>query len=71
MDGHDPADILRALEAAASVRGAPSMIIANTVKGKGISFAENTATFHNGILSKEQFEQARAELESQLRAAQG
>jgi len=71
MDGHDPSDILRALEAAGSVRGAPSLIIANTVKGKGVSFAENTAVFHNGILSKEQFEQARAELEAQLRAAQG
>jgi transketolase len=69
MQGHDPAEILRALETAAAVRGKPTLIVADTVKGKGVSFAENTAAFHNGILTREQYEQARVELGQQLQAA--
>jgi transketolase len=54
IDGHDPAQILWALEEAQVVEGKPAIIIANTIKGKGVSFAENTAAFHNGIMSAEQ-----------------
>ena len=39
------------------------MIVARTIKGKGISFAENVVAFHNGELTREQFENACAELE--------
>jgi transketolase len=38
------------------------MIVAGTVKSKGISFAENQPQFHHGVLSREQYEQAMREL---------
>jgi transketolase len=58
IDGHDISQIINALEQAGKSSGKPSMIIAHTVKGKGIPFAENTAAFHNGIMSREQYELA-------------
>ena len=64
IDGHDFREILSALDAADNVKGVPTVIIANTTKGKGISFAENVVSFHNGILSQEQYDQAIAELEA-------
>jgi transketolase len=62
IDGHDIRSILEALEEADMVKGQPKMIIAHTVKGKGISFAENQPSFHNGILTHEQYELALQEL---------
>jgi len=43
IDGHDMEQILQALEKASAVQGRPQMIVAETVKGKGISFMENMA----------------------------
>ena len=51
-------EILSALDVSNSVKGIPSVIIANTIKGKGASFAENQAGFHNVALSKEQHDLA-------------
>ncbi len=63
IDGHDIDEILKAFAAAADHdKGAPSVIIANTVKGKGISFMENQAGWHGVAPNKEQFEKAMAEL---------
>ena len=62
IDGHDMAEILSALDAADGVKGVPTVIIAHTVKGKGVSFAENVPSYHNGALTAEQYEQAMAEL---------
>lgn len=62
IDGHDVGAILAALDEAEGVRGRPTMIIAHTIKGKGISFAENRPEFHNGALSAAQFETACREL---------
>ena len=67
IDGHDMRQILRAFGAAEETRGQPTIIIADTVKGKGISFAENSAAFHNASLTKEQKESAMKELKSALR----
>lgn len=64
VNGHDIAAVMDALDRAAGIRGAPTVIVADTVKGKGVSFAENTAAFHNGIMSQEQFDAALAELQS-------
>jgi transketolase len=64
VDGHDIAAVAGALERAGGMSGAPTLIVADTVKGKGISFAENTAAFHNGIMSREQFDSALAQLHS-------
>ena len=58
IDGHNIEEIVQALDAAGLVKGKPSVIIAHTIKGKGISFAENVAGFHNGAMTKEQYEQA-------------
>jgi transketolase len=58
IDGHDMAAIVNALEEVDAVKGRPKMIIAHTVKGKGITFAENRVEFHNGLLNAEQYEKA-------------
>jgi len=68
IDGHDVGAILGALDAAVATRGRPSLIVADTVKGRGISFAEDTAAFHNGILGAEQYRQALAEIDARLAA---
>jgi transketolase len=68
VDGHDVGAVLAALDAAAAVTGRPAVIVADTVKGKGVSFAENTAAFHNGIMTREQYDAAIAELDLQLQA---
>lgn len=62
VDGHDYAALLEAFERADALKGRPSVIIADTIKGKGISFAENVASFHNGAFTQEQFDMAMAEL---------
>lgn len=64
IDGHDVGQIIDALDKAGTVKGRPTVIIANTVKGKDFSFAENNAAFHNGILTEELFAKAKAELEA-------
>jgi transketolase len=46
------------------VKGSPCAIIAHTVKGKGVSFAENNYSFHNNSLTEEQYEQARKDIAS-------
>ena len=62
IDGHDMGQIVDALDAADSVKGQPTVIIAHTVKGKGLSFAENQVKFHNGTLTEETYQQALSEL---------
>ena len=62
IDGHDMDKLLRAFDAAATHKGAPTVIIANTVKGKGVSFMENQAAWHGTAPNREQFEKAMAEL---------
>jgi transketolase len=64
VDGHDVAAVLEALDAAERVKGQPAVIVADTVKGKGISFAEHSAAFHNGMFTEDQYRQAMAELET-------
>jgi transketolase len=58
IDGHDMEAIIDALDKAEEVKGKPTIIIANTIKGKGIKCAENNAAFHNGSMTQEQYEQA-------------
>lgn len=62
IDGHDMTAITDALDKAKSVKGKPFALIADTIKGKGISFAEGKASYHNGVLTQELFDQAMAEL---------
>jgi transketolase len=60
IDGHDYSALLAALSAAPGDR--PRAIIANTVKGKGVSFMENKASWHHGVPNAEQFATAMKEL---------
>ena len=61
-DGHDMPRIIDALREARGVNGKPTVIIAETVKGKGVSFMENVAGWHGKAPNREQLEQALAEL---------
>ncbi len=63
IDGHDYQAIDSAFGLACAKKGKPTMIIAHTVKGKGVSFMENNYTWHGKAPNKEQYEQAIAELE--------
>ena len=58
IDGHDMEAILKALDQARETKGQPTMIIAHTVKGKGIDFAENKAQFHNAAMDAAQYRAA-------------
>lgn len=62
VDGHDVGAILDVLDKAAAIKGAPTVVVADTIKGKGVSFAENTAAFHNGVMTQEQYDKALAEI---------
>ena len=61
-DGNNCAQLVQAYEAAAAFKGKPSVILANTVKGKGVSFMENIAGWHHGVMTEEQYQQAMKEL---------
>ncbi len=61
VDGHDVEAIADALEAARALKGKPSVIIADTVKGKGVSFMEGQAKWHSGSVNREEYELALAE----------
>jgi transketolase len=58
IDGHDMAAILAALEKAGTVKEMPTVIVANTVKGKGVSFFENKASYHGVAPSDEELPRA-------------
>jgi transketolase len=66
IDGHDMAQIVDALEAARAFKGQPTIIIANTIKGKGVSFMENVPAWHGKAPDAQQYQQAMAELERGL-----
>lgn len=63
IHGHNVREILDALDRAADVHAQPSVIIARTTKGRGVSFMEYDHRWHGGIPNREQYEQALAELE--------
>ena len=66
IDGHDHNQIVAAFQEAAAVKGKPTMILAKTVKGKGISYMENNAGWHGKAPSAEQYAQGMAELQAVL-----
>lgn len=63
IDGHDFDQIRAAFKEAKETKGAPTAIIAKTVKGKGVSFMENQAAWHGTAPNDEQYAQAMADLE--------
>jgi transketolase len=62
-DGNDVKQILTVLDEAVERQGKPKIIIANTIKGKGVSFMENQAEYHGRALSPDEMKRARQELE--------
>ena len=62
IDGHKFEEILKAFAEAKQIKGRPTIIIARTIKGKGVSFMENVVDFHGKAPSKEQTKQALEEL---------
>lgn len=64
IDGHDMGAVVDALEEARDFHGGPAMIVARTVKGKGVSFMEHQVDFHGKAPNQEQMEQALAEIEA-------
>jgi len=62
ISGHDFEEIENAIARAKEIKGKPTMIIAKTIKGKGVSFMENEAGWHGSAPNQEQVEKALAEL---------
>jgi transketolase len=62
VDGHDIKQLVEALQKAAQVEGRPAVIVAHTVKGKGVSFMENNVDWHGKAPDKSQTEIALREL---------
>ena len=71
IDGHDYDAIKGALSSARACKGKPTVILMDTVKGKGVSYMENQAGWHGKAPNDEQYAQAVAELNAQLAALQG
>ena len=71
IDGHDLAQISDAVDQAAAFKGKPTVIIAKTIKGKGVSFMENNVKWHGATPSEEEFKQAFAELDATLAELEG
>ena len=71
IDGHDFDQIEAAYKEAEQTKGQPTMILAKTVKGKGVSFMENQAGWHGKAPNDEEFEIAMNELSAQLAEVEG
>lgn len=65
-DGNDCVQLEEAYKKAAEYKGKPSVVIAHTVKGKGVSYMENNKSWHHGVMTEEQYAQAVKELEEVL-----
>lgn len=66
IDAHDYDAILDAVNQAKATKGKPTVVIAKSVKGKGVSFMEGQAAWHGAAPKQEQFEQAIAELDAKI-----
>lgn len=71
IDGHDFEQIDQAFEEAKATKGQPTVILAKTIKGKGVSFMENNVGWHGKAPNDEQFAQAKAELEAAIKELEG
>jgi len=62
LDGHDLGQVVEAYKMAMAFKGKPSVLVANTVKGKGVSFMEGDCNWHGNAPNAEQLAQALAEI---------
>lgn len=63
INGHDYEQIIRAFDEARNTKGKPTVIVASTVKGKGVSFMENNPGFHGAAPNDEEYKKAMEELQ--------
>lgn len=66
INGHDMYDIVSKLEIAVNHRGSPVCIVANTVKGKGISYMEHNNAWHQKLVTKKEYDRAVADLREKI-----
>ena len=66
IDGHNIKEVMDAYDKAEKVKGKPSMVLAHTVKGKGVSFFENKNKYHGVAPNKEELERAIEEIEKAI-----
>jgi transketolase len=66
VDGHNIRALTEVLSTLPFTEGKPSVVIAKTIKGKGISFMENNPKWHHGVPNDQQYEQAQQELKARL-----
>ena len=66
IDGHDSEALIKTFEALPFERGKPSLVIAHTVKGKGVSYMENNIKWHHGVPDEKQYEVALNELDGAM-----
>ena len=64
IDGNNIEEILQAFETARNTKGKPTVIIAKTIKGKGVSYMENQVEWHGKAPNQEEYEKAIKELEN-------
>ncbi len=67
IDGHDMEAILQALAGAQGIKGQPTIIIAHTIKGKGVSFMESNLHFHGNAPDRDEMEQGLGEIRTEER----
>ena len=66
VDGNDVNALKEVLSSVPFEKGKPSLVIAHTIKGKGVSFMENSIKWHHGVPDKDQYETAIAELDMEM-----
>lgn len=62
IDGNDVEALMQAFDQARTIKGKPVLLLAKTVKGKGVSFMEHQVAWHHGVLTQEQYHMAMQEL---------
>ena len=65
-DGHDIESMMNALDEVEKIKGKPSIIVAHTIKGKGVSFVENKVEWHGIAPKRDEYERAVKELDAEL-----
>lgn len=71
IDAHNFEEIEAAVNDAKATKGKPTLILAKSIKGKGVSFMENKAEWHGAAPKKEQYEQAMEELDAYIKKVGG
>jgi transketolase len=67
VDGHNFAELRKVLNEVPQVKGKPTIVVANTTKGKGVSYMEDVKKWHHGVPSDEEYAQAIRELEAEIK----